>query len=91
MKKAFLFLVLVVCAIKSQAQFSGQGTGTKSDPYIVTNADELFEVRNDLTACYQLGADIDLTEWIKEESPQQGWMPIGNSTTMFTGSFDGNN
>ena len=77
-------------AIHAQAQFGGSGSGTASDPYLITNEDELFDVRNDLSANYKLMADLDLTEWIAEESPKQGWAPIGNSTTPFMGVFDGN-
>ena len=89
-KKYFLLLPLMAFAIHAQAQFGGSGSGTASDPYLITNEDELFDVRNDLSANYKLMADLDLTEWIAEESPKQGWAPIGNSTTPFKGVFDGN-
>ncbi len=88
--KYFLLLPLMAFAIHAQAQFGGSGSGTASDPYLITNEDELFDVRNDLSANYKLMADLDLTEWIAEESPKQGWAPIGNSTTPFMGVFDGN-
>lgn len=71
------------------AQFSGKGSGTETDPYQVTNADELFEVRNDLSACYRMMNDVDLTEWIAEDNPVQGWNPIGSSNAPFSGVFDG--
>lgn len=68
------------------AQFSGNGSGTSDDPYQITNAGELFEVRNDLSASYKMMNDVDLTEWIEENNPQSGWGPINN----FSGDFDGN-
>lgn len=71
------------------AQFSGKGSGTETDPYQITNADELFEVRNDLSACYKMMNDVDLTEWIAEDNPVQGWNPIGSSISPFSGVFDG--
>lgn len=71
--------------------FSGSGLGTEKDPYLVTNADELFEVRNELTACYRQTCDIDLTTWIKDESPTYGWAPIGTYSLPFEGSYDGAN
>ena len=71
--------------------FSGSGLGTEKDPYLVTNADELFEVRNELTAHYRQTCDIDLTTWIKDESPTYGWAPIGTQSLPFEGSFDGAN
>ena len=89
--KKFAALILMVSfAMNAQAQFGGSGSGTESDPYLITNEDELFDVRNDLSAHYKLMADLDLTEWIAEESPKDGWNPIGNSTTPFRGVFDGN-
>ncbi len=35
-------------------------------------------------------ADIDLEEFIADNYPSQGWLPIGNSSTPFKGVFDGN-
>ncbi len=90
MKRTFLLTLLAIMSTFANAQFSGNGTGTSSDPYQITCADELFEVRNALGAYYKLMNDIDLTEWIEENTPSQGWAPIGNSSTPFTGAFDGN-
>lgn len=91
MKKILFTTMLAVCTLSMQAQFSGSGAGTESYPYLITDANQLFEVRNDLNAFYKVMNDIDLGEWIKEDSPTQGWNPIGNETTPFTGVFDGNN
>lgn len=38
------------------------GNGTLENPYIITSARELDEIRNNLSAHYKLGNDIDLTE-----------------------------
>ncbi|MBQ9560471.1 MAG: Ig-like domain-containing protein [Bacteroidaceae bacterium] len=91
MKKYLLLAVCMLCSLGVSAQFSGAGSGTSSDPYQITNAEQLFEVRNSLSAYYKLMNDIDLTEWIAAESPSQGWTPIGTTTTPFSGIFDGNN
>ncbi len=91
MKKILFTTMLAVCTLSMQAQFSGSGAGTESYPYLITDANQLFEVRNDLNAFYKVMNDIDLGEWIKEDSPTQGWNPIGNETTPFNGVFDGNN
>jgi hypothetical protein len=40
--------------------FSGTGSGTESDPYIITNVDQFQEMNDDLTAWYALGNDINL-------------------------------
>ncbi len=89
--KKYFFLVIALGVSLTSSAFSGQGSGTESDPYQVTNADELFEVRGDLAAYYKLMNDIDLTQWIQEDNPKQGWNPIGNATGRFSGTFDGNN
>ncbi len=91
MKRTIISIITIACTLTAQAQFSGQGSGTEKDPYQITNADELFDVRNDLSAYYKVMNDIDLTEWIQDESPKQGWAPIGTETTPFTGTFEGNN
>lgn len=90
MRKTIFFAMMAVCSMNMRAQFSGLGTGTEKDPYQITNADQLFDVRNDLTAYYKVMNDIDLGAWIQEDNPVQGWMPIGNTTTPFEGVFDGN-
>ncbi|MCL2510940.1 MAG: choice-of-anchor J domain-containing protein, partial [Bacteroidales bacterium] len=75
----------------------GTGTGTATDPYIICTAEELDNVRNNLSAHYKLNNDIDLTEYLEADGDGYakwgvaGWLPIGTSTTgnQFTGSFDG--
>lgn len=86
MKKLLTFIWVLAVTMSVQAQFSGSGSGTADDPYLITTEDDLFDVRNNLSAHYKLMNDLDLTEWIAEESPKQGWDPI----STFTGVFDGN-
>lgn len=70
------------------AQFAG-GSGTEKSPYLVCDAYQLSDVRN-YPACYfKQTCDIDLSEWIKENSPQKGWSPIGTEDSPFTGTYDG--
>ena len=57
------------------------GSGTEADPYLVSTEQQLNNVRNNLTAYYKQTADIVLTG---------AWTPIGDLTTSFTGSYDGN-
>lgn len=66
------------------AAFSGSGSGTQSDPYIITNRAELVSMADDLTAYYQLANDIDLGG---SGSP---WTPIGSQSAPFGGTLDGN-
>ena len=65
------------------AAFSGSGSGTQGDPYIITNRAELEAMADDLTAYYQLGNDIDLGG---SSSP---WTPIGSLSAPFSGTLDG--
>ena len=65
------------------AAFSGSGSGTQSDPYIITNRAQLEAMADDLTAYYQLANDIDLGG---SGSP---WTPIGTSSAPFSGTLDG--
>lgn len=90
MKKNIIVIFMMSISTICSAQFSGQGSGTEKDPYLVSNADELFEVRNDLSAYYKQVEDIDLGPWIKDDNPVQGWNPIGTENTPFTGVYDGN-
>lgn len=70
------------------------GTGTETDPYVVTNAEELQAMNQDLEAHYVLGDDIDAAE-TEAWNNGQGFEPIGDDDqgdrgqTPFSGSFDG--
>lgn len=90
MKKQFLFIFFLMVSICMRAQFSGKGSGTTNDPYLITTANELNQMRHNLEACYKLMRDIDLTEWLSENNPSQGWMPVGAKDEPFKGTFDGN-
>lgn len=95
MKKYFLTGFLLLFSFLSVfAQYSGSGSGTENDPYLIFNADELSQIRNFLNnekVYFKLMDDINLEEWISENNPNQGWSPIGNSSSHFMGHFDGNN
>ena len=65
------------------SMYSGGGSGTIEDPYLVSNVEQLDEIRNDLSAHYKLTADIDL---------EGGFIPIAHNAWAgegFTGSIDG--
>lgn len=62
------------------------GKGTESNPYQITSKDELIwfaeqvnDGQNDI--CAKLMNDIDLNDVV--------WTPIGNNTTPYKGTFDG--
>ncbi len=68
--------------------FSGAGSGTEQDPYIITDVYQLQEMNNDLTAWYELGNDIDASDTINWNDGA-GFDPVGPQYTPFTGYFDG--
>lgn len=59
------------------------GTGTSLDPYLISTSSDLNSVANNLSAYYKQTADIDMGG--------VSFTPIGNATTAFTGTFDGDN
>ncbi|MCL2343162.1 MAG: hypothetical protein FWC62_04590 [Firmicutes bacterium] len=72
----------------------GAGDGTVANPYIITTPAELDTVRDDLTAHYKLGADIDLTGYLSPGNAGYnagaGWEPVASWYPAFSGTFDGN-
>jgi len=70
-----------------------QGDGTPTNPFIIFTAQQLDSVRNNLSACYKLGNNIDLISYLAANGAGYnngaGWNPIGFSVGSFSGSFDG--
>ena len=80
--------------IWASAQFSGSGNGTASDPYLIYNETQLSQLSNFLNqegVFFKLMKDLDLTDWIAENNPSQGWLPVGVDSAPFKGIFYGNN
>lgn len=94
MKRLLFSAAMFLCSLLTFAQFSGSGSGTESDPYLILNPIQLNQLRNFLNKSgiyFKLMADIDLTDFLEEESPSQGWQPVGKSSSaIFKGSLDGN-
>lgn len=96
MKHVKLYLLatmLLLGGLPSWAQsFSGSGTGTENDPYLIFNPIQLNEVRNFLNnpdVWFKVMFDIDLEEWLADNNPSQGWQPIGTQSSPFKGHFLG--
>ena len=95
-RAVFLTLLAFVWALPQYAhdQFAS-GTGTPSDPYIITTAAAVDDVRNYLSAHFRLAGNIDLTQFIGDYSPIEGWVYIGTVNALFpdadsfNGSFNG--
>ena len=94
MKRLFTSVAFVLCSLLTFAQFSGSGSGTENDPYLILNPIQLNQMRNFLNRVvyFKLMANIDLTEFLEDENPTQGWQPVGNysSSAAFMGILDGN-
>ncbi|MBN1516453.1 fibronectin type III domain-containing protein [Candidatus Sumerlaeota bacterium] len=75
--------------------FSGAGSGTVGDPYVITDVMQLQEMQDDLAAHYILGNDIDATStslWNDASTSTdtlEGFDPVGDDTNAFLGSLDG--
>ena len=86
-----------ITANKSVTVYSfGQGDGTQTNPYIITTAAQLDEIRNNCSAYYKLGNNIDLTAYLADGGAGHtkwgtaGWDPINkDDTTYFSGGLDG--
>ncbi len=60
------------------------------DPTIeISDCDDLQDMADDLTADYVLTADIDCD--VSPYNETTGFLPIGNATNIFNGTFDGQN
>ncbi len=96
MKRYILTLAVLLNAVWASAQYSGSGNGTESSPYLIYNETQLYQMNNFLGEDYagvvfKLMKDLDLSDFINENFPSQGWSPIGVESTPFQGKFYGNN
>ena len=95
LQKLLIFGLLGIIYNSAMSQFSG-GTGTINDPYQITNASELNQIRNYLSASFILLNDIDLTYDTQDPgglfyNGGEGWEPISSSSnTGFGGRLNGN-
>ena len=90
MHKIIITTVFAICSLSMHAQFHG-GSGTESDPYLISDGYDLADIANYRTSHFKQISDIDLSEWIVDNAPQLGWMPIGTKDLPFQGGFDGGN
>ena len=89
----FVTLTLVPLTAKAAAG-DWAGSGTETDPYRVTDAGDLAKLAADVNGgddCadtyFLLTSDIDLGGF--DAGDGGGWMPVGNGSSPFSGSFDG--
>ncbi|WP_186438368.1 S-layer homology domain-containing protein [Cohnella terricola] len=75
---------IVVYEIEWAPSFAG-GTGTAGDPYRIDTAEQLADMKYELDKHFVLTGDIDLSDY----SNGDGWKPIGDQTSPFKGTFNG--
>lgn len=87
-------MMLLISSLTAWGQsFSGSGSGTESDPYLIYNPNHLNDVHNFIGqsgVVFKLMANIDLSSWLAENNPTNGWLPIGTYSQPFQGKFLGN-
>jgi len=93
MKKLSTTVTLLLCSLlTSFAQLSG--SGTESDPYRIMTPLDLDQVRGYLNqegVYFKLMYNLNMSDWLSNNYPGQGWQPIGGTTSEpFKGIFDGN-
>ncbi|QNK56924.1 GLUG motif-containing protein [Paenibacillus sp. PAMC21692] len=71
--------------VSAAGTFAG-GDGSETNPYLISTADQLYEMRNYLGSYFELSNDIDLSDYDSMNS----WQPIGEDAAPFTGGLDGN-
>ena len=64
------------------------GDGSESNPYIIRDDHELQSVTEQLDANYKLGRDINASKTVQWYNGD-GFEPLGNDSTAFTGSLNG--
>jgi hypothetical protein len=79
-----LFLALIAIALIAIKCFSNYcqdqdmaGNGTEQNPYIIRTVEDLDNIRNKLSAYYELGCDIDASN-TRFWDNGHGWTPIGD-------------
>ena len=86
---------MVLCSmLTALAQFSGSGSGTEESPYLIFNVTQLSQLSNfggQSGVVFRLMKDIDVSEWISDNNPRQGWTPVGVQSTPFQGKLLGEN
>ncbi|MEF8875044.1 MAG: S8 family serine peptidase, partial [Candidatus Thermoplasmatota archaeon] len=86
-------------AVSNQTDFTGEvvkfPTGAvepkwdeDKGAYLITNAGELQWIKNDLESDYIVQNDIDAS-WTRDWPGGEGFVPIGNESARFNGSFSG--
>lgn len=93
MKKLLLLSLLILSQMiwSQTATAPASGAGTPGDPYLIATLDNLYWIAASTSrwsSHYRQTADIDAAAtsgWFSGA----GWLPIGNNSIFFTGSYNG--
>lgn len=93
MKHLIIFFIFITLPtlIQAQTATAPSGSGTSGDPYLVATLDNLYWITQNSSswgAYFKQTADIDASSTSGWDSGN-GFLPIGNSSTKFTGTYDG--
>jgi len=83
-----IFIFLLFPAHSLYAQFDG-GEGSESDPWQISTVEQLQSIAEYLDAHFILTSDIDASS-TAEWNDGLGFEPIGDQSSRFSGSLDGN-
>lgn len=86
MRRYLLIVLLLACAPRSEARYSG-GSGSVENPYLIGTAQDLVDLGHEMedwSRCFRQIADIDMNDLPGAET-----CPIGNGDLPFSGVFDG--
>ncbi len=92
------FLLIGVSGINAQTATAPSGSGTEADPYQIATLENLYWISANSSTWagyFVQTADIDASStstWDDGDGGDaEGWTVIGNSTSKFSGSYDGQN
>ena len=83
--------MILSCSLLAQPGEQPSGSGTENDPYLVGTLNNLYwmtENSGEWDKYYIQTSNIDASSTSAWDDGQ-GFMPLGNSNTRFTGSYDG--
>ncbi|MCF7796464.1 MAG: T9SS type A sorting domain-containing protein [Lentisphaeria bacterium] len=86
-----LFLVMITSIWSQPVATAPSGSGSSGDPYLIDNLNNLYWISQnsgEWGKYFKQTDDIDASATSEWDSGS-GWTPIGNSSTDFTGSYDG--
>jgi len=87
-----IFTIIFLLSAVTFGQYGG-GDGTSENPYQISTPAHLHAVRNNLSSYFIQTADIDMTAATSSGGDYYnsglGWEPIGNSSTKFSGNYNG--